>query len=547
MTDTIAGKPGPGVTTTGPSGHSLARELDALVSAFNRRAWPEALQLSGQLLNTGAGVRQSTVHYVAGVANLELQRMPQALQCLREATRLEPDRSDFSVQYAKALSQVRHDRDARTEADRAHALGPSDPVTLDTLGVVYTRLGARELAVELFAKACAAAPHIPLYRYNLAVALMTAGRIAESEESMEQCIALDPHHWSAHFMLAQLRRQTPDSNHVERLLALVDSVPPNSDRQAMVCLNMALAKELEDLGDYPRSLSHLTAGKRASGVHRRYSFKQDEELFEALTERFPTTSTAAEGLPTEEPIFIIGMPRSGTTLVERIISSHPSVYSAGELMNFGMALKFLAQSPSRRLVDPETVRRTEGVDMKLLGQTYLASTRPVTGHLPRFIDKLPHNFLYVGFIAQALPRAKIICLRRNPMDTCLSNFRQLFSLESSYFDYSFNLMDTGRYFVLFDRLMAYWNKMFPGRILEMQYEDLVENQEPCSRRLIEFCDLPWDPACLRFHENKSSVATASAVQVRSPMYRTALERWRAYGDALDPLRDLLRSSGIDIE
>jgi hypothetical protein len=185
--------------------------------------------------------------------------------------------------------------------------------------------------------------------------------------------------------------------------------------------------------------------------------------------------------------------------------------------------------------------------MKLLGQTYLASTRPATGRLPRFVDKLPHNFLHAGFIAQALPKARIICLRRHPMDTCLSNFRQLFAPESPYFDYSFDLLDTGRYFIQFDRLMKHWHTIFPGRILDVQYEQLVENQESCSRQLIEFCGLPWDPACLRFHENSSSVATASAVQVRSPMYRSALQRWKAYGEALDPLREILTAAGIDLD
>ncbi|MEO7198993.1 MAG: sulfotransferase, partial [Dokdonella sp.] len=183
-------------------------------------------------------------------------------------------------------------------------------------------------------------------------------------------------------------------------------------------------------------------------------------------------------------------------------------------------------------------------DWRKLGETYLTSTRPGTGKKPRFIDKLPHNFLYAGYIAKALPKAKIICLRRNPMDTCLSNFRQLFAPKTPFFDYSFDLLDTGRYYVLFDRLMAHWQRVLPGRILELDYEELVDSQETCSRRLLQHCELPWHDACLQFERNPSPVATASAVQVRAPIYRSSMQRWRHYEAQLTDLRALLRNAGI---
>jgi hypothetical protein len=182
-----------------------------------------------------------------------------------------------------------------------------------------------------------------------------------------------------------------------------------------------------------------------------------------------------------------------------------------------------------------------------VGEDYLASTRPDTGNKPRFIDKLPHNFLYVGAIANALPNARIICLRRDPMDTCLSNFRQLFALASPYHDYSYDLLNTGRYYILFDRLMAHWKQAFPGRVLEVDYETLVDAQEASSRRLLEFCDLTWDDACLHFESNLAPAATASAAQVRAPIYRSALNRWRQYEAHLADLRDLLDKAGIALD
>ena len=520
-----------------------AELFDQLTAAFNQRAWPQAQQLADRLLPLTP--RHPGVNYIAGIAHMELQQMPQALEYLRRAEILEPTRADFAVQYAKALSATRRNRDAKVVADRAMALSSSDPITLDTLGVIYTQIGEYGSAIAVFRQATLLAPTEASYRYNLATSLVAAGDIDDAEVEIETCLTLDPKYWRAHLTLAQLRRQTPARHHVERLESLLPQIAA-TDTAAQVCINMALAKECEDLADYPKAFTHLVRGKSAGGADRNYSFQRDETLFATIAESFPEPRTDPTGHPSGEPIFIIGMPRTGTTLVERIISSHPEVYSAGELLNFGMSLKFLSGSQTPSLIDPGTIVGARKVDWNLLGETYLASTRPATSQMPHFIDKLPHNFLYAGFIAQALPNAKIICLRRDPMDTCLSNFRQLFAPKSPYFDYSFDLLDTGRYYVLFDRLMAHWQRVLPGRILEVDYETLVDSQEASSRQLLEFCGLPWNDACTHFEANPTPVATASAVQVRAPIYRSALKRWKKYGPQLNELQDLLSEGGITI-
>ena len=517
-----------------------------LATAFNRRAWQQALGVAAPLLPMAQ--RHPGVHFMTGIAHMELQQIPQALDHLRKASTLDPARADYAAQLAKALALARKNRDARVVADQAMALAPKDVMTLDTLGVTYSNVGAYESAVTAFRHCVALAPRHAPFRYNLATSLMVCGDIDEAEVEIEACIALDPHYWQAHLTLAQLRRLTPDHHHLQRLESLLpEAERKTGDAQAQVCLHMALAKEYEDLADYPKAFTHLVRGKSAGGVGRTYSIRQDEELFAAIEASFPQPQPVVEGHPTNEPIFIIGMPRTGTTLVERIVSSHPDVHSAGELLNFGMALKQVAGSRSPALIDTETVIRARNADWKQLGEIYLSSTRPSTGQKPRFIDKLPHNFLYAGFIAKALPNAKIICLRRDPLDTCLSNFRQLLSADSAYFGYSFDLLDTGRYYVLFDRLMAHWQRTFPGRILEIQYETLVDTQESTSRRLLEFCGLPWNDACMRFEENQGAVATASAVQVRAPIYRNALKRWKNYEPQLGELQALLRDAGIPLE
>ena len=511
-----------------------------LIEAFNQRQWPLAQNLAARLLPLAAN--HGGVCYIAGVACLEMQHMPQALGLLHKAAELEPRRADIATQFAKALALVHRWPEAIMAADRAMELVADDPLTLDTLGVVYTQAHRHQSAVLAFRRAAGLLPNRAIYRFNLATALIAVGDLDAAERELETCIELDPTCWKAHLTLSQLRRQTRECNHVERLQRLVSLHASNDDAQTS--LNMALAKEYEDMGEYSSAFECFVRGKNSGKEARNYDFSRDEALFDALIRAFPEPSVVSAGDPTDEPIFIIGMPRSGTTLVERIISSHPDVYSAGELHNFGVVLKRMSGSRTPMLLDQDTIERSRQIEAKQLGAGYLASTRPATGSTRHFIDKLPHNFLYAGYIAKALPNAKIICLRRDPVDTCLSNFRQLFGQSAPLYGYSFDLLDTGRYFVRFDRLMAHWQAVFPGRILEVNYETLVQSQEEQSRRLLAFCGLPWDERCLQYEQNEAPVNTASAVQVRAPIYRSAVKRWKKYEAQLQPLLQLLTEAGV---
>ena len=522
-----------------------AQLYEQLAKAFDQRVWPEVRERAVRLLPLAP--RHPGVYYMLGVANMESGQAAAAVEALRRATLLEPQRVGFIVQYAKALMAVRRNRDAKEAADRAMARSPTDPATLDMLGVIFTHVGDFASAVPAFRQATTLAPEVASFRYNWATSLIACGDHPAAETELEACIGLNPQHWLAHVTLAQLRRQTPQDNHIERLENLLQQLDETRDPEASTCLNMALAQEHEDLANYPEAYRHLVRGKTANASNRGYSSRRDQELFATIMDSFPTTQAMLGNCPSNEPIFIVGMPRSGTTLVERILSSHPDVQSAGELLNFAMSVKRLSGSHTAALMDIDVVIRARDADLDDLGEMYLASTRPLTGEKPRFIDKLPHNFLYAGYIANALPNARIICLRRDPMDTCLSNFRQLFGEKSPFFDYSFDLLDTGRYYILFDRLMTHWQRVLPGRILEINYEDLVESQEISSRRLLEFCSLSWHDECLRFETNPAPVATASAVQVRAPIYRSSLKRWKNYGKQLDGLRDLLLEAGIELD
>ena len=519
------------------------RAYAKLIAAFNQNDWPRVQQRAAQLLPVAP--HDPVVHFMAGVAYMQTQQLPQALDCLLKATQLEPGRADFLAQYARALTLVRRMREARLVADEAMSCSPQDPMALETLGVAYTQVNAFEQAATAFRRTVALIPGQASFRFNLAHALTAMGDNDGAEQELEAGIRLEPRYWKAHLNVAQLRRQATTSNHLERMQSLL--AQHGSDIGAQIYLNIALAKEYDDTADYPRAFEHYVRGNAAVRSLRPYSGKHDEAMFDALIRTLPAAHDGPiKGDPSDEPIFIIGMPRTGTTLLDRILSSHPDVYSAGELQNFPAALQQASGSRIPILFDPDIGARTRDIDWQRLGAAYLASTRPATGHTPRFIDKLPHNFLYAGFIARALPNARIICLRRDPLDTCLGNFRHLFDRETPFYDYSFDLLDTGRYYIQFDRLMAHWKKVLPGRILELPYESLVEAPEASARQLLAFCGLPWNEACLHSESNTAPVNTPNAWQVRAPIYRTAIGRWKQYEPHLLELRKLLADTGIQL-
>ena len=518
-------------------------ELQArLIQAFNRHDWPTVKQLAAQLQPLAA--KDAMAPFMGGVAHMQMQQLPQAAELLRQAALLEPSRADFAAEYAKSLALMRRMSEARAAAERALALAPSQPATLDTLGVVFSQANAHEQAAEAFRRLVAAVPNHPQPYFNLAYALTAVGDETGAERALEKCIGLDPRLWMAHWNLAQLRRQTEASNHVERLRKLLTQYAGPPDAQ--LYLNMALAKECDDLGDYTAAFEHYRRGK-ASGrpASSSQSMQRDEAIFSRLMQSFPAdageSSAASES---RAPIFIIGMPRTGTTLLDRILSSHPDVHSAGELQDFPATLQQVSGSATPILIDPDLPARVRHLDWQRLGETYLAATKAHAEKAVHFIDKLPHNFLYAGFIACALPGARIIALRRDPLDTCLGNFRHLFERETSYYDYSFDLLDTGRYYIGFDRLMAHWQQALPGRVLEVHYEDLIDAQEATIRGLLDFCGLPWDDACLQSERNTAAVNTPNAWQVRAPIYRTAIGRWKHYEAQLGPLRELLAAAGV---
>ncbi len=504
------------------------------VGALNARRWHEAGRIAEDLLRRLP--RHPGLHFVAAVAAYEVRALDLALRHMHDACTLQPDNAEYAAQMARMLASAQRMDEALAQAGRAVALGVDEPVALAMVGVVFARANEHGQALRAFQRAVEKAPDRPGLRYNLGSCLSFFGRMEAAEQEYRAALALNPRYWRVYLSLAHLRRWRVEDNELDLLRRTVADA--GDDPEARLYLNLALAKQYEDVGDHRAAFACYVAGKEGLKRARGYTSARDQAMFDAVRRAFPADFAAAPGHADAAPIFVVGMPRSGTTLVERVLSSHPQVTSAGELDCMPLAVKQLAATATPDVVDAATLAHAD-LDWAALGHRYLDLSRSAAGSTPRFVDKLPHNFLYIGHIARALPNAKIICLRRDPMDTCLGNFRQLFELATPNYDYSFDLLDIGRYYQMFDGLMAHWQSRLPGRIHELRYEDLVHDQEAATRDLLAFCDLPWDAACLAFDRNDAPVATASVAQVREPLTSRYIGRWRRYGADVDALAAML--------
>jgi tetratricopeptide (TPR) repeat protein len=516
----------------------FSRARDALARGDFAAARREAAQLAAVPATAAEG------RFLTGIADASEGRVSIGLGHVEAAIAMAPT-AEYLAQQARLLILLRRDGEARAAALAAEAMGPRDALSLDTIGNIHARLGDHVAALRAFEPAVSMDGGNIEYRYNMAMALGFLGRTAEAAAQHEIILQQSPANGRAHYALSGLAKASRDANHIERLEAVLSRGPGPDDA---LRIRYALAKEYEDIGEAALAYRHLAAANAAHKARIGYDFSGDAAIFDAIEAGFrradffrgPSTCNDA-------PIFITGMPRTGTTLVDRILSSHPDVHSAGELQAMPLAVKQLSRTRSRFVTDPDTIAASGALSPDAVGAAYMTHAsqhrRRADG---RFIDKLPANFLYIGHIARALPNASIVCLRRHPMDTVWSNYKNLFATTSAYYAYSHDLLDTARYYARFDRLMAFWEALLPGRVLQLQYEALVADQEAESRQLFDHCRLDWTDAALAFHTNTAAVATPSAAQVRRPMYKDSVARWRAHEDALAPVQAFFAKAGIAV-
>jgi tetratricopeptide (TPR) repeat protein len=470
----------------------------------------------------------------------DLGRLDEAAELLRRALTIDARIDKIHLHLGSVLIDQKKVGEAAAAAERALALNPDNHDTVNLLGRIAFERGALEEALGLYRRALALKPDLADACNNMGNALKELGSLDEARRAYLEALRLDPKLSGAYVNLADSMKFAsgdPQLAAMEALMAQPDGLTETDRMQ----LHFALGKAYADLGQHHRSFEHLLAGNTKKRAAIAYDEAAAMALFDRIEEVFAAELVAAkggQGDPSTAPIFILGMPRSGTTLIEQILASHPRVHGAGELDAFNRVVDTVQGPDGKGVPYPEFVPVMEAPAMRAIGARYLAELRALTSEAHLVTDKMPSNYYFAGLIHLALPNARIIHAMRDPVDTCVSCFSKLFTKEQAH---TYDLAELGRHHVRYQRLMAHWGRVLPaGRILDVHYEDVVADLEAQARRILAHCGLDWDPRCLAFHETARPVRTASATQVRQPIYRGAIGRWRVYEPFLEPLLAELR-------
>lgn len=476
-----------------------------------------------------------------GLAYYKLEKFDQALSLLRRSLESRPGYPEAMIGLARVLHETEQSEEAEGILQQVLQKNPASIEAWSQLGAIYTEGADLQKAEDAYLKTIELDPQNADALTGIANLRVEGGRIQDAENLLQQALQIDNQNLGARFHLAHVSKvRNGDEN-----LRILESMNQDIDsltKSKQIFLHYALGKAYDDLGEYDRAFPHFLKG----GALKRQSLHYSSEDEKARTESVMRTFTPelfdrlkGSGNQSDSPIFILGMPRSGTTLTEQIIASHPSVYGAGELRDY---LEIISNHSLSEIVQSLAYGGDfSGITADLLnawGNEYIARIQKLGQGAPRVTDKMPANYLLLGLIPLTLPNAKIIHVKRNPMDTCLSCFTRLFNRHQSP---TYDLVELGQHYLNYHHLMNHWKSVLPkNSFIEIEYESLISDTEAQSKRLIEELNLEWSPACLDFHKNERRVRTASVTQVRQPIYKSSVERWRHYEKHLQPLIEQLK-------
>lgn len=476
-----------------------------------------------------------------GIVLQSAGRVEEAVAQFEAAVVARPDFAGAQLNFATVLIAVGRTTEAIAVLDKLVVTQPANAIAHLRLGSALRAAGRTAESIARYQRACAIQPGLAIAHASLGVALQEVGRIDEARACFDKAIEIEPGRPSHYLKLTSNDTLSAGDPRIAAMEALARDVGALAEDE-QVDLHFALGKALADVDDHERAFHHLLAG---NALHRQHIVYREAQVIGRL-ERTREVYTPAlmrrlqgVGDPTRRPIFIVGMPRSGSTLVEQILASHPGVFAAGEVAAFQEALAGLP-GPAKF---PNNMSALSGSDLRQLAADYLAKIEAIATSRgmvrERITDKLPTNFRYVGLIHLAMPNARIIHVHRDPIDTCLSCFAIFFT----GLKFTYDLAELGRYYRAYERLMAHWRGVLPpDAMLEVQYEALVGNFETQARRIVAYCELEWDDACLAFHQAGRPVRTSSVVQVRQPVYQSSVGRWRPDAETLRPLLEALEAA-----
>jgi len=485
--------------------------------------------------------------FLSGLVEKAARRTEAAAAAFSKALKFDQGRYDAAIELAFQQWYLLRHRKARDLLQRYESHLSNSPLYLDMAANLYSRLGLHARAWPLYRKASELQPEINRFQESLAACAVLLGKIQEARAIYTRLLEQYPNHQKNHFELSRLER-AKDPSHVNRMKEVLNTTRLPAEKN--IFLYYALGKELEDLGQWEEAFHfYKLGGDAAAAVSKAAGYNVSTQtglidkiievcdigwLASGTNERKPLNSRRT-------PIFIVGMPRTGTTLTERIIASHSQVESADETLFMQIAIKSVSGVKSGDSMNPAMIEAAAEKDIGLIAKHYLDAVEYRLSDKPMFVDKLPDNFLYLGFISKAFPDAHIILLRRNPMDNCFAMYKQ------SFFSFAYTLEDLGKYYVAYDRLRRHWAEMLGDRVIGIDYESLVTDPEGQTRRLLGRLGLEFEQSCLDFHLNTTPSATASAAQVREKAHTRSVNKWIRFAGQLQPLRDHLENAGIRIE
>lgn len=475
---------------------------------------------------------EGAFHCNLGLAYKALGQMRNAAASFQWAVKIQPDLSSAHSNLAATLNEQGYYEAAESYAREALRLSPRFADAFVNLGnALYYQEKVAE-AEQCFHTALEIQPQLYQAHVNLGHSYQQQGKFAEAEKEYEEALRHNPREIRALHGLS-LFRQYSSADHVDRErieTLLKDPAVPAHDRKV---LYYTLAKIFDDAGKYDEAFQAVQQAKALERpIFDRKAHSSQVDRIMALFSR-SYLEVSPSGSASELPVFIVGMPRSGTTLVEQILASHPRVHACGELNDIENLIARLPGILGLSLPYPQCVYALSPDQLRALAEEYLSARRQVCQDALRSTDKMPTNFMHLGLIARLFPKARVIHCRRQPLDVCLSCYLTNFVTPLAC---TYDLADLGFYYRQYEKLMGHWQKAVPLRMLEVPYENLVRDQQAVTRQILEFCGLPWDERCLHFHENDRVVRTSSSWQVRQPIYVTAVDRWKNYARHLEPLQ-----------
>jgi len=480
-------------------------------------------------------------HNNLGVILQDLGQLDEAAASYLRALEINPDFVEAYNNLGGVLKELGQLDEAAASYRRALELKPDFAKAHSNMGVVMRELGRPEDELDCYRLALESDPMCSEAILGLGQLCMASGELAEAEKLFRKALEIDPDDLETRFLLARVNKVKARDENLAALAKRADaashSASPMPYKKA-IFLHFALGKGYDDIGDHDRAFPHFIEGCKLKRATFGYDAERMSQHFNDIMRVFDRATMQrlrGGGDSSRLPVFVLGMPRSGTTLAEQIIASHPDVHGAGELPD----LMQIAQRDAAGIgaVFPNNIPALDQAGLAAWASEYIAGLHRRAPDAKRITDKMPANFQAIGLIHAMLPNARIIHVMRNPVDTCLSCFMQLFSNGQ---EQTYDLAELGRYYVGYARLMEHWRGVLPaGSFLDVQYEDIVADQEAQARRMIAFCGLDWDDSCIDFHKNQRSIRTASLTQVRQPIYKSSVERWKPYEKFLGPLLDAL--------